>query len=818
MTTTCRLVLAVLLSALCLNAIAGDPPNWSEQKIGNLYSGGSPFWDSATAAGRALVDSQVQNAASTNNRNYSPATALACTDAGDATGHCEQYFSWINDCCGPPVTVTDPFGANIYAWCPPDLTGNNVYAVRVGNLDYTCPGPIYLDRYHGGKPPPQCPVVGNPIYPLLGSKRQEEAIPEVSLNGIQLRLIYDTRRKVPSDNPTLMFNIAPSPSFGELWSGSFHRNLVFKGGGKTAQASRAGGSWITFTQQADGSYRPDVDVNDRLAPYGDGWIYVDSVASSQESYDSQGNLLSIKYATGGSLLFSYSDANTPVDIAPSPGLIIQIKDQNGRSLQFQYARSGSITHIVKLVDASGRLIAVTYDVNGNLSRLQWSDGGIRQFLYERSDIPWALTGITDENGSRLGTYGYDSQGRAVSTQRGGGVDAYSVSYATPPSWQIVQTLDPAGQIVWRDHYWRPAQGTTVSTPMGSSLSLDETIIQGVPRLTGVAQPGGAGCAASSMAYSYDGSGNLTNVVDFNGHATSYPSYDTNRNLELQRVEASGTPQARTISTQWHPTWRFRSRLAGPKKLSTWVYNGQPDPTNGNLVTSCAPAAAVMPDGSPLAVLCKKVEQTTTDVDGHVGFSAMTTGTARIWQWTYNADGQMLTSRAPRADANNTTTYAYRVADDASTPMLYRRGDLYTITDAVGHVTTMPEYDLSGRVTKVVDANGTATVLAYGSRGWLTGSVVTGGGSSEVTNFEYDGAGQLKRATKPDGSYLAYSYDAAHRLTDVADGLGNTIHYTLDAMGNRIQEQTKDPSGTLAGNITRAYDALNRLRTITGALQ
>ena len=71
---------------------------------------------------------------------------------------------------------------------------------------------------------------------------------------------------------------------------------------------------------------------------------------------------------------------------------------------------------------------------------------------------------------------------------------------------------------------------------------------------------------------------------------------------------------------------------------------------------------------------------------------------------------------------------------------------------------------------------------------------------------------------PDGTPLTFSYDNAGRLVQIADALNDTISYTLDAMGNHITEQTKDPSGNLTRQITRAYDALNRLQTVTGALQ
>ena len=46
--------------------------------------------------------------------------------------------------------------------------------------------------------------------------------------------------------------------------------------------------------------------------------------------------------------------------------------------------------------------------------------------------------------------------------------------------------------------------------------------------------------------------------------------------------------------------------------------------------------------------------------------------------------------------------------------------------------------------------------------------------------------------------------------------GNRVVYTLDAMGNRITEKTKDSAGVLVGNIARVIDALNRVQQVTGA--
>lgn len=184
-----------------------------------------------------------------------------------------------------------------------------------------------------------------------------------------------------------------------------------------------------------------------------------------------------------------------------------------------------------------------------------------------------------------------------------------------------------------------------------------------------------------------------------------------------------------------------------------------------------------------------------------------TGGARIWRYTYNNVGQVLTATGPRTDVVDKTTYTY----DTS-------GNLSTLTNAVRQVTTLSNYDANGRVGLITDANGTSTALTYSPRGWLTGKTATANGTVQSTTYAYDGVGQLTLVTLPDTATISYTYDGAHRLTNIADSLGNSIVYTLDNMGNRVSEQVKDPSGTLARRTSRVVDALNRVQQITGAVQ
>jgi YD repeat-containing protein len=267
--------------------------------------------------------------------------------------------------------------------------------------------------------------------------------------------------------------------------------------------------------------------------------------------------------------------------------------------------------------------------------------------------------------------------------------------------------------------------------------------------------------------------------------------------------------SRKTSTQWHPDWRLATKVAEPGAITTNIYNGQPDPFNANALASCAPSTATLPDGKPIAVLCKKVIQATTDTDGSQAFNATldTKTPNRIWTYSYNQYGQVLTAKGPRTDVNDTTTYAY-YSDTTSSHTI---GDLQSVTDALGHVTSYTQYDAYGNVLEKVDANQVATDYTYDARQRLK-TVKVG---SQTTSYDYWPTGLLKQVTFPDTSYVAYSYDDAHRLTDVADSQGNTVHYVLDNAGNRTAEQYKDPSGALKSELDRIYDALGRVQQTTG---
>ncbi|OGB24612.1 MAG: hypothetical protein A3I66_13435 [Burkholderiales bacterium RIFCSPLOWO2_02_FULL_57_36] len=488
-----------------------------------------------------------------------------------------------------------------------------------------------------------------------------------------------------------------------------------------------------------------------------GWQYVNRNEET-ELYNTSGKLVSVTSRTGVTQTLSYSDATTPVNIAPIPGLLIRIVDTFGRQIAFSY---NDARRISTMTDPIGGLYQYAYSTSGNLSTVTFPDGRVRTYIYnepthtQNTHLPFALTGIIDESNRRFGTYAYDSSGRAISTEHAGGAKKFSIRY-------------------------NKNNTSSVTDALGTMRTYNFAHVVGSAKWGGSTQPNRSS-GLSTTVTTYDANGNVSTRTDFNGAVTKY-SYDLTRNLETGRTEGFDTSQARTITTAWHPTYRLPLKIAEPLRITINSYDA-----NGNLLS--------------------KTVQATSDATGSQSLSAPVVGIARTWRYTYNEFGQVLTATGPRTDVNDTTTYTYD-----------GMGNLTTVTNAADHITTLSNYDANGRVGRIVDANGMTTDMTYSRRGWLTSRTVSGNGSTEVTGYDYDGVGQLKKVTLPDSSWIGYDYDAAHRLTDTYDSTGNRISYTLDAMGNRLKEQVTDPSGALAKQTTRLYDALNRLQEVTGAGQ
>lgn len=638
---------------------------------------------------------------------------------------------------------------------------------------------------------------GNPINAGTGNKIQNE----VDFKGTGPFPLLLTR--------TYNSQITSSFGFGVGWRTNYDRRIISPGT-NTVWLSRPDGKQLTFTL-VGGTWGSDADITGKLVQLTDnigqttGWLYNENDGSI-EQYDALGMLTSITNRTGLSQTLTYSTVSTPSYIAPIAGLLIGVTDTFGRTLSFTY---NPLAQVLTMTDPSGGTYTYAYDEassitldqnpNNNLTSVTYPGGGMRTYWYNEQDktantnLIHAFTGIVDENAKRYATWTYDASGKALSSEHGVGIEKVNLTYN--------------------------AGNTAILDALGTSRIQSFSSVLGVTKSTGQVQPGGSGYSQASSAISYDtNNGNILFRTDFNQHKTCYTYDSSGRNLETARVEGLNSNDSctttlaaatlsgvtRKTSTAWHSYWRLPVKLAEPNRLTTWIYNG--DTYQGSTVT-CAPVNALI-GTQPIAVLCQKIIQATTDSTGAAGLSATidTTASARTWNYTYNGNGQVLTADGTRTDVADTTTYAYYSADDTSTPPKYRHGDLQSITDALGHVTQITQYDGNGRPLIIVDPNNATTTLTYWPRGWLHTKTV----GSKTTTYEYDNVGQLIKVTLGDGSTIQYSYDDAHRLTSITDILLNRVQYTLDAMGNRIKEEVFDANNTLSSKKSRDFDPLNRL--------
>lgn len=440
---------------------------------------------------------------------------------------------------------------------------------------------------------------------------------------------------------------------------------------------KSGSTWTTF-----GSRDTVAGLSDGAGTL-TGWQYTVAETGAVETYGTNGKLLSVRERNGRTTTLIYSPSHQ----------LMQITAPTGRKLTFAYDLQG---RIISITAPDGAITQYAYNANGMLTTVTWPGNVTRQYVYEDARFPTALTGVIDEAGVRYATYAYDDQGRAITSELTGGTDRYQFQYQTN------------GQ-------------TTVLTPDGGSSVYSFLKQNGVLLPTGVSAPCPL-CGSTAQSANYDTSGNATSKVGYDGGTTTY-AYDA-QGRETQRVEAAGTPNARTITTEWHPTWRLPTKIASPGRIDGFTYDDK-----GQLKDY-----AWFP---------------TSDVDGNQGTAAIRNGSITNSGWTYN-DAGLVIAAVEMLDDTVTGSWAFTYDD---------QGNLLTLTNAAGKVGKALQYDGAGRLLEAINTDGQHIRYQYNARG----NVVLYERDSQTVTYEYSPVGFLTTVKGPGASYLGYEYDAQHRL-------------------------------------------------------
>lgn len=556
-----------------------------------------------------------------------------------------------------------------------------------------------------------------------------------------------------------------SGGFGYGWTHSLGAHLALDGVDSVGLIESTG--FQRAFKKIGQAYEADDDSGDRLVQNGNWTLYS---AGSISIFGADGRLTAKRFPDGTSLTYIYDDSDR----------LAAVTHSSGRTLEFVY-QSNDYEALISSVLVEGVALATyTYSPQNQVATVTYAGGGVRTYHYENQDFPQHLTGITAEDGRRYSTFSYDSIGRVISSQHAGGADGVTLAYS------------PNGGAVVTDALGRQTDYTL--TPGGDSAPSR--------KVTGLTDSQGT-VSRTYYDQSVDFRRRLDTYTDRRGIQTKHTYAQgtdpvSGRAVSIHTVtEAVGLPEQRVVTTARDvETNAVLTTRIGSRETRT-AFNARRQPT-ANTVTDTA------------------------------------SGQTRITSYTYceaadvaaagscPVEGLLKSVDGPRTDVADAVTYAYYSADDAGCATggacSYRKGDLRSVTNALGQTVETLAYDAFGRPLSVKDANGVVTDYTYHPRGWPTSITVRGATTAEdrVTQLSYWPTGQVQRITEPDGSSVSYVYDAALRLTDIEDNAGNTIHYTLDNAGNRLKEDTLDAGGTLRRTLARTFNTLGQLTALKDA--
>ncbi|MEE8496293.1 MAG: RHS repeat-associated core domain-containing protein [Xanthomonadales bacterium] len=738
---------------------------------------------------------------------------------------------------------------------PPLNLGNSITGSKYFVREPIGPYEIIEEKNHGL---PQCGLsAGNPINIATGNKyhrQQDASLP----GGLELVRHYNSKDE----------NLH---SFGMGWRKSYSRKINHTFSGDSSNASvavtRDDGS-VNYWRVENSLPKPPLDAKGRLdVAYTNGQIdrFTYRENDSTETYDFDGNLLSIDNDLGEYLQFSYTNSQ-----------LSAVTTASGRSLNYSYSVDGLVYQISS---NDGSTWSYTYDQNDNLTQVENPDGSVKTYHYEDTNFPHALTGETDEKGNRIRSWAYDATGRAVLSTYG---DLQSSTERTTITYN-------------------PDDTTTTSGPFQNSVDHSFENTHGIAKFDTVSGPCGA-CGNSTKSTTYDERGNKDIVADFEGNTTDYDY--TADNLIQKITYAVGTPEQYEIHYNWDVFLRKPTQTVRGEKTTNYTYNprGQIltqmetdtvtlrtrvwvytyfeapiiEPLMGKLKSVDGPRTDVMDvtnyeyytfdhaggdylagdlkavinplghrtdylkyDGNGRLLEMSDANGVITSITYHArGWKNSTTTDGKTTSFTYDKAGNL--TRVTQADGsyinfqydavhrltaiadnfNNRVEYTLDAAGNRSSEKTYDDSDVLRRQLSRG-------FDSLNRLVKLIDGNNDQTRYGYDNNGNRTSRVDA---NLNSTSFEYDALDRLAKTIDSILGEAVMNYDDSDNLISVTDPLGNVTQYGYDGLDNQTQLDSPD-TGTesyeydAAGNRTAAtdgrgirseyfYDTLNRLTDIS----
>ena len=635
------------------------------------------------------------------------------------------------------------------------------------------------------------------------------------------------------------------------------------------------GRQFVFPKIAEGEYGPPEEMEASIAPDGDGFLLrtggkwnlrFNSQGVLEWRGDNYGNRLVMIYDGGGHLdTVQNATGEVLLNMEVNPqGLISQVTDRGGRSLQYEYDEDANLTGVT---NPDGGKWSFTYFDDHNLATMTDPDGNTTMNFYDDSD---RVMRQLDPNGHEE-VFSYDFiHGSTIHTDKNG----YDRRILQDEKGRVVESLDAEGNRVTYTHDER-GRKTSETNAAGETTTFEYGDDCGSCGVTRMLEPDGT---ETLMDYGPHGlvsktvnnpSGKVqstTQTFNDKGEMVSYKTFGG----ETMNLEYNSAGQVVRQTSDSGQDVRFTYDPTGVRTGQTHILpDADGNPTemkvdllvdesglpvghqdgagHGYVVTTNGrglPREISQPGSSPVRVAYNKsgLVASVTGASGFVTsfeYDRLNQNTAVVMpngerrRIGYDPVGNV-TSRTN--EDRSTTQYEFNAArqrirtTDANgnvTDLLYCGED----TDAKGLVgptgdSSIIERDDRNRIVSITDDLGATTRFEYASP-YDEGPSLTEDPLGNATRYEYDGNGRLlkvtdandnetvyeytgsqrwpSRITDAAGHQWGYTFDPLGRLTRKTDPLGNTTKYYYDESGNRVREVDAEGSQS-----TFTYDPRNRL--------
>ena len=624
----------------------------------------------------------------------------------------------------------------------------------------------------------------------VNTQRYDEALNQSLLvDGLanQYERVYDTAGNLTAVLPPAPFDEQETRDY----DGTLLTTVTDARGGITRYRHTAYGELAEVVEP--GGARSSYDYDDR------GLLVAETDqrgSVTRYTYDEAGNQTSRTTPDGAVTRYGHDEVGRQTSVVDPRGNV-EGANPADHTTRFEYDKADRrIATRLPGVDKPSRTV---YDAAGQVMTVVDVHGQETKYTYTR--VARRIQSVTDRTGRRT-EYAYTAAGRqsAVTDPAGG-----RTTYTYNDRGDLATTTSPLGNVSGAD----PAPYTTTNVydangflvrtsipyPGGGTASTDTTY-DALRRPTSTTDPLGA-----TTALRYDSTDNPVSAV-FPSGATASVSYDADG-----RPEVATSPSGQVYSAEYDDAGNLVRQVSASGGVTTWTYDRM-----NRVSTMVEPRGNV--EGADPADYTTRYRYDVagnlvevTDPLGHATsyrydaldrLIAVTDADGRSVRYRYDALGRLTTVAGPDAPSltEGVTGYDYDP-----------EGRLLRRLDANGHDTKYA-YDSAGRLTQVVPPLGFARDYRYDVASNVTAVVTSGSGdpaARTVTNT-YDSLDRLvARQVGPDGPRYAFGYDAAGRLTSLADPTGTETR-SYDVEGALTEVTRGDRSFGYAyddgGNITR----------------